>query len=63
MGGRVTPKAYLYVLPKIEEYSLILKRPWLRFERTVKDVEAGTLTFKDTGTVIYEEGKYEYNYR
>ena len=63
VGGRVTPKAYLYVLPKMKEYSMILGRPWLRLEHAVKDVEAGTLTFKDTGTVIYEEGTNEYNHR
>ena len=63
VGGRVTPKAYLYVLPKIKEYSIILGRPWLRLKHAVKDIEAGTLIFKDTGTVIYEEGINEYNYR
>jgi hypothetical protein len=63
VGGRVTPKAYLYVLPKMEEYSMILGRPWLRFEHAVKDVEAGTLTFKDTRTVIYEEDKHKYNHK
>ena len=63
VGGRVTPKAYLYVLPKMEEYSIILGRPWLKLERAVKDVKVGTLTFKDTKTVIYEEGKREYNYK
>ena len=25
-------------------------------------MEVGTLTFKDTGTVVYEEGKYEHKY-
>jgi hypothetical protein len=47
----------------MEEYSMILERPWLRLEHAVKDVEAGTLTFKDTGMVIYEDSKSEYNYR
>ena len=42
---------------------MILGRPWLRLERAVKDVEVGTLTFKDTGIVIYEEDKNEYIYR
>ena len=42
---------------------MILGRPWLRLKYAVKDVEAGTLIFKDTGTVIYEEGINEYNYR
>ena len=63
IGGRVTSRAYLYVLPKIEEYSIILGRPWLRLEHAVKDIKIGTLTFKDTGIVIYEEGKRDYNHK
>ena len=47
----------------MKEYFIILGRPWLRLEYAVKDVEVGTLIFKDTGTVIYEEGINEYNYR
>ena len=63
IGGWVTPKTYLYILPRIKEYSLILRRPWFRFEYVVKDIKVGTLIFKDIGIVIYEEGKYEYNYK
>jgi hypothetical protein len=50
-------------VPKIEEYPIILGKPWLRLEKAVKDVSAGTLTFKDTGTIIHEVNEQNYDHR
>jgi hypothetical protein len=63
IGGRVMEKAYFYIVPKIEEYPVILGKPWLRHEKAVKDVSAGTLTFKDTGTVVHETDTRKYDHR
>ena len=63
VGGRVTRTAYFYVVPKIEGYSIILGRRWMRLEQAVKDVTAGTLMFKDTGMVIHEEQQERYDHR
>ena len=63
ISGRVMEKAYFYVVPKIKEYPIILGKLWIRLEKAVKDVSTGTLTFKDTGTIIHEVNKQNYDHR
>jgi transposase InsO family protein/predicted aspartyl protease len=50
-----TTKIYLYIIPKIEEYQLILGMPWLRKEKAILDASKETLQLR--GTLVTNEAK------
>ena len=45
IGGHQQKQVYLYVVPKIEGYEMILGKAWLRKEQAILDAEKGCLVF------------------
>ena len=44
IGGHRQRRVYMYVVPRIEGYEMILGKPWLRKERALLDAAKGCLT-------------------
>ena len=64
IGGHQQRRVYMYVVPRIEGYEMILGKSWLRKERALLDAAKGCLLFQDSGLEVYSEPeKNPYDHR
>lgn len=56
IGRRMRHEAALYVVPNTYPYDIILGRPWADEQGVVIDPRDQKLLFKDSNTVVQEEG-------
>jgi hypothetical protein len=55
IGGHQQKKVFLYVVPRIEGYEMILGKAWLRAENVLLDASRECLVFQNSGLEVYSE--------